>query len=240
MNSSLHWITKSIATAMTFVAIAAFAQPPGGPPPPRGDGPPHDGPRRDGPPPHMRGPGGPGGAGELGDRDVRELVEILRAAKVSKALGLSEEESFKLFQAFEEQKGIGESLEKEIRASMEALKKAVRDEGTDEEIEALLDKTMAAELALQEHRVNAFGKLTDDFTMEQRAKFYIIMHDFDDDMRRMVHEARKRAMGDRGGDGRWRGRGGDGDGRWRDGDKRDGGPPPEGGPRPESGPPPEE
>lgn len=223
MRNVKRFALTALALAMVAATATAIAQPPrgehpDGPPPPRGD----ERGRPDGPPPHQR----EGMGGDLGDRDVRELVEVLRAAKCAKALGLNKEDSFRLFQAFEERKEQADALGKEHKAAMETLKKALHSEADDATINAAVDAVIEIENRKLQGNLDTFNKVSEGFNATQRAKLFVLLNEFDDDIRRMVHQARQRSMS---------GRSGDREGR------RDGPPPHRGpgeGPRDGNGPPP--
>ena len=178
-----------------FVAggmCAAVAQPeegPGGPP---------QGRMRGGM--HGRGPGGgpgmmPGmGMPDFGDKGAQELVEVLMVARLSKELGLDDEQTVLLVRKFKNMKEKSAAAKKEHEELLQKLERGIKSGTSDEELEAQLRAVIEHEMELVAMRAEVV-KSAEGLTMTQRAKLYLFLTRFNDDMRKLAMKARERRMG---------------------------------------------
>jgi len=147
------------------------------------------------------GPGGPRpgmmmrhrmmGPEGLEDWDAKELVEMLMMARLSRDLGLDDEQTVVLVRRFEELKEKTEGLKKEQDEAMEALQKSIQAGAPDEEIDTKLRNVIELEKKLAGLQVGLITS-ADGLTSTQRAKLYIFMKKFNEDMRKMVQRAQQR------------------------------------------------
>jgi len=136
---------------------------------------------------------------DLDEQDVRELVEVLRMARLSKAVGLDKEETVVLVRVYDRFKSRAGELNRERRRIMDDLKRAVRSSADDALIEQHLNELIEIDKRLFELRLKAFETISEDLTTEQRAKLYVFMREFDEELRRMVVRARRDMMRERAG-----------------------------------------
>jgi hypothetical protein len=167
---------------MTLVLGVACAQPPD-PAPPSGGGQPAMAP----PPPAT--------PEKEADAEVNELIQSVMAAKLSKELGLNEEQTVLMvrrFSEFREQLG---ALKRERQEKLKALRIALREHQPDETVERALDDLIAHDLKTLEFRKDVYQKAAGNLSVSQRAKLYVFISDFEGDMRRLIQKAREPRQG---------------------------------------------
>lgn len=196
-----------VSAGALLAPVVSWAQP--GPPPPdgvgwRGNGPP--------PPP---GPHGDRRRGPGPDAQTRELLEQVMLARVSKELSLDDEQTVIMVRRFAEHKEEMRALLRERGARMRALSAAVRGNVDAATLEEALEAVQEADARIMSLKFSTYESLGEGLTAWQRARLYLFITEFEDDMRRLVQQARDRAR--LGGEGPPPGRG-----------PRRGGPPPEG------------
>lgn len=185
----------------TFAAIAliglaallpsggAFGQPPQ----------PGAGPAEPAPPPtpesRRPAPGPPPADRAKEEQDLRALVETVKMARLTKELGLNDEQAVLLVRKYDEVRERLASLNRERQQLLRELREAVRAGKPEAEIERALDKLVAHDRKIAETRTKVYEEIGKDLTATQRAKLYVFMNDFENDMRRLVQRARESGAG---------------------------------------------
>ncbi len=180
-----HALLLSVALmAAVLLTPAAFAQPPDGPPrPPR--------------PPRPAGPLMEQLAG-MGEADIRSLVETVRMVKLSRELGLTDEQTVVLVRQYNEAKDRGAKVQKERLELARELRELVGANAPDGDIEQKLKQLVAKDREALAMRLDAFEKAGAPLTPAQRAKLYLFLGDFDKRMRGLIETARKQFREQRG------------------------------------------
>lgn len=142
-----------------------------------------------------KGPGMPPGGpfGDLNEKDIKELVQTVMLVRLTKELDLDTDRTVVLVRQFEEAKEKSAELAQERRQTMEELHEAVKSEAPDEEIKKKLDALIAADKKMQQIKLDAFKEASKDLSPTQSAKLYVFIHQFEDQMRKLVTRARMRA-----------------------------------------------
>lgn len=192
--------TISLATAVLVLALVGMvtagaqelpAAPPreepapGGYPPPGPPGPPREGPR---------GPMGRGGFDQMDNQDVRELIETVKMVRLTKELGLTQEQTVVLVKQYNEYKERLERLSQRRQERLRDLKDAVHSDNNDR-IEAALKALITQDAEIAEMRRTAFNEVGKELTIKQKARLYVFLQEFDQDMRRLIQRARERGEG---------------------------------------------
>jgi len=173
------WRTIGLTLCVLATASLAFAQ--GGPQRPRWGG---------GPPP------GHGAPGDIEDRDTSELLEAVMAARLAKALGLNDEQTVLMVRRFGEYKEELNDLRRRRHELLKQLRDAVHEEAPEAEIDTALKNLVEHDTKLAKHKFGAFERASEDLSVTQRAKLYVLLNEFESDMRRLIQRARERG-------GRW-------------------------------------
>ncbi len=148
--------------------------------------------------------GGPPGPGRFQQRflnrnwdecEVRELVETVMMARLSRELGLTDEQTIIMMRRLDEYKERVAGLKRERNEKAEALKTALDEDADAQEIERILTELVEQDENIATARLRMFRQGTEGLTIKQRAKLYIFMSEFDEEIRKLIHKARTRARG---------------------------------------------
>lgn len=172
----LQW---SIALAMAVAAAAARAQDP--PPPPL----PPETPLSDA--------ARPRGEGAGPRHESRALLEQIMVARISQELSLSDEDTVLLVRRFSETREEVRALMRERAAQMRALGEMLRANADAAALDTALEAVRALDRKVFEARQTAMDELGADLTPWQRARLYVFLGNFENDLRRLVQQARERA-----------------------------------------------
>lgn len=127
-------------------------------------------------------------------QETRQLLEQVMIARLSKELSLDDEQTVLLVRRFAEQKQEIVSLNRERQARMRALGAAV-DEGKDEDlIEERLAAVRDIDTKLHIAKTATLESLGEGLTAWQRARLYLFLMQFENDMKRLLQQARERSQ----------------------------------------------
>ena len=168
-------LSLMIALGMWMLLSAAYAQASGG------------GAKADPPPAAVAHPS----SGE-NDSDLRSMVEAMMAARVSKQLGLNDEQTVLMMRRFSEFREELAALRKGRQEIVKALRASLKAGEPDAQIDAKLNELVAQDAKLADVKKTAYEKAGANLTVSQRAKLYVFLNDFESDMRRMIQKARER------------------------------------------------
>lgn len=127
--------------------------------------------------------------GDWQDRDVYELVETVRIVRLSRELGLNDEQTVLLMRKYQDAKGEFNALNQKQNKVRDQLKQLVKDEKSDEEISAKLNELMAVDKEIAEKKSSTYEDVAANLSVTQKAKLYVFMQEFEDNMRRLVERA---------------------------------------------------
>ena len=142
------------------------------------------------------------------EEDVRELVESIRMAKLSREVGLTEEQTVLLMRRYHETRDLVGRLTKKRIEQLKDLREAVAEEASDDLLIPLLEQIRATDMELMRVHKEAVAQASEGLTVTQQAKLYVFMNTFDHDMRRLVERVRRSRSGE--------GRPAPGEQPWRD------------------------
>lgn len=171
----------SILLLVALALTTAYAQPPEPAPP---EATPEIGP----PPP-------PPAPEKMPDPEISELIQSVMAAKLSRELGLNEEQTVLMVRRFSEFRDQLNDMKRQRQEKMKTLRTALRERQPDETVEAALQDLIAHDLKTLEFRKDAYQKAAGNLSVSQRAKLYVFVSDFEGDMRRLIQKAREQKQG---------------------------------------------
>lgn len=186
---------KRMGTALSFMAMAAaavlcsmaWAQPPAPPnPPPTGPGGPMPAPM----PPPQRGPEAPPATDA---NSAKQLVQEILTARLARELALSDEQTVIMLKRFKEYRAQLEAFRKERQELTKALRASIAATEPDNEIEARLKALAELDNKVVEYKRSLYGSASEGLTVAQRAKLYVFLSDFENDMRKLIQKAREQA-----------------------------------------------
>ncbi len=163
----------TLSVALTLLTVGtAFAQPTPPPPPPPA-----------GPPPPLP----PGEA--FGES--RELLEQVMMTRLSRQLGLSDEQSLLLMRRFSELREQQQELRRERAEVMRELRGVVKKEQDEAALKQLMERLDGLNKKLAASNQDIRGAAKDmNLTVWQQAKLEIFLGEFEGEMRRIVQQAR--------------------------------------------------
>ena len=123
------------------------------------------------------------------DLDVYELVETVRIVRLSRELGLNDEQTVLLMRKYQDAKSEFKALNQKQNKVREQLKELVKAEKSDEEISAKLNELIAVDQEIVEKKSSTYEDVAADLSVTQKAKLYVFMQEFEDNMRRLVERA---------------------------------------------------
>jgi hypothetical protein len=172
-----------------------------GPPPPGGPGRGRGGPPG-GPPPEGSSPDdgrfpphhGPA-PGEWGEEDVVETIEMIRLAKLSRELELDDESTITLVRRYQALKEEIAELHQAQRKLMSDLRRGLKSDAANGDLEAKLDELISHDAKVARAKMDAFEEMAEGLTTAKRARLYVFIRDFDEQIRRMVERAKDQRRG---------------------------------------------
>lgn len=123
---------------------------------------------------------------------ARELLEQVMLARLSQDLGLNDEQTVILVRRISKFRDQMQELRQHRNEQMRELKNLVRDKAGDEAIEKCMGAIMAIEEKTFEMRREAVHVAERDLNPSQRAKLFLFLGEFEEDMRKLVQQARER------------------------------------------------
>ena len=135
------------------------------------------------------------GPNPMEGRRAAELVQTLIIARLSEELGLNDEQTVLLVRRLKEFREQTTELKKKRQELIEGLKKSIAAGEGDKVIEEKLNALTANDTEAVEQKRAMIDKVGADLTVTQRAKLYVALSDFEQDMRRMIQRAREEARG---------------------------------------------
>jgi len=148
---------------------------------------PLDGPPR---PPRAAGPLMEQLAG-MREADIRSLVETVRMVRLSRELGLTDEQTVVLVRQYNEARENGVKVQRERHELMRELRGLVSANAPESDIDQKLEQLIAKDREALATRLDAFEKASVPLTPAQQARLYLFMGDFDKRMRTLIETARK-------------------------------------------------
>ncbi len=160
-----------IAGSLILIGAVAFAQPPGPP-----GGKPWD---------RLR------DREKLDEQEVREMVETIRMTRIARSLDLDREETVVLIRRIDEARRESFELHRQRREAMQALREAVEEEASEAELEERLQTVWELDNKIHEHRMESGRQVSEGLNVEQKARLYLITHDFEREMRGLIQRVRQ-------------------------------------------------
>ncbi len=141
-------------------------------------------------PPARRAEGEEERGSRRGPAEAREAMRRVRIDRLKETLGLDDQETEKVVERLEAHEEKHRELERELGRARRALRQALREDEDEETISEKLEGTLDLEVEKIRHRGSGYREMTEDFDVEQQARFYLFIHEFEDDMRHLVERAR--------------------------------------------------
>ncbi|MBM3288763.1 MAG: hypothetical protein FJY92_01290 [Candidatus Hydrogenedentes bacterium] len=145
--------------------------------------------------PAAAGPARHDGPGGILDEDLRDLVSTIFMVRVSRNLELSDEQTVVMVRHMQEMRDEMSGLYNQREDVVRSLRGLVEKDGvSDADIDAKLNELMTIDQKRIEAKKSAFDKISEGLTAKQKAKLYVTLQDFENQMRKMM--ARAKEMGE--------------------------------------------
>ncbi len=128
----------------------------------------------------------------LGDVDARELVEMVRIMRISKELGLSDDQTIVIFKRHSEFRDEMGKLAQKRQETVAGLKRLLKSGSNEAKIEKQLQTLTKLDEEVLKKTSEGIKKMAEGLTVTQQAKLYVFVSEFPKDMRRIVDRARER------------------------------------------------
>ncbi len=139
----------------------------------------------------------PGNAGRDGwhggtSPEVRELLEQVMMARLSRKLELSDEETVLLVRKFSEYRERMREMNQQRRELLRIVEQKVRTGADDTQVQAALGRLRAHDKAMAGLQQAVFDEAAASLTAAQQAKLYVFLGDFEQEVQRLIQQARER------------------------------------------------
>lgn len=161
-----HVIAIAVLSAFGLAAFCAVAQPPAP------QSPPNEG--------KMRGD----------DRELGQLIEAVMAARLAKQLGLNDEQTVVMVRRFAEYKEELSRLRAKRQELVRQLHEQIKKGEAEPAMQHTLDQILEQDHAMAVFKIDAYRRAGENLSVEQRAKLYVFLNDFEDDMRKLIQRVR--------------------------------------------------
>lgn len=159
------------------------------------------------------------------DDDARDLVETVMMVRMAEELQLDDEQTVMMVRRLRELKQEMMKMRHERWDRYKELKNALDNDENGEAIDSQLNELLDYDRKLETFKQDRLETLSEGLTTAQRAKLYVFLCEFENDMRHLVHRAQGRGWGKPGDNDRdekdWRDKWKDRDQFDRDGEKND-------------------
>ena len=129
-------------------------------------------------------------ASRRGPAEAREAMQRVRIRRLAETMDLEDEETEKLVQRMETHEEKQRELERELGQARRDLRRALREDEDEDTISEKLHEALELEGRKVLHRRDGYRGMTEGFDVEQQARFYLFLPEFEQDMRRLVEHAR--------------------------------------------------
>jgi hypothetical protein len=127
----------------------------------------------------------------LEEKDLRQLIETVKMVRLSQELGLNDEQTVNMVRKFDRYRDQAAQFRRERQQLLRDLKDAAKSGKPEADIDKLIQNLIQQDQKLAGLRTQAFEDAGKDLNPTQRAKLYVFMNDFEDDMRRLIQRARQ-------------------------------------------------
>lgn len=144
------------------------------------------------PPQEQQKRAGAAGRRPIADKEMTELIESVMVARLAKELELNEEQTVLMVRRFSDYREQLNDLKRQRQEKLRKLRTVLRENKPDEVVDGALQDLIAHDLKTLEFRKKAYQNAAGSLSVQQRAKLYVFVSDFEGDMRRLIQKARER------------------------------------------------
>jgi hypothetical protein len=130
----------------------------------------------------------------LDEKELNELIKTIMTTRLSKELALNDEQTVLMVRRLTELRDQMDEVKKKRAEAIKDLRGALKSGKTDDEIQPKLEALMALDKRGFDLRQKTYERLSENLSLAQRAKVYVFLSEFPNEMRRLAQQARERAM----------------------------------------------
>lgn len=127
------------------------------------------------------------------EQDVRELIDTLRLLRLAKALDLTDEETVLMVRRLDKWKIELQTLKYERVVLDQKLRKDLEQGAAPEVISKKIESLMDFDLSIAQSTRRLVGEAANGLSVEKKARFYLFIEDFDQELRRLIMRAKRHA-----------------------------------------------
>ena len=134
------------------------------------------------------------GKSKLEDKTTKELISAVIMGRLAKELDLKPEETALMVQSFETFKDKVQNIKRQRAEMVKELKAAVAANVSDEEISTKLERLIELDKKIADSRLEFFRANSQNLPPSKKAKLYFFAGEFENDMKKLMMNARERKM----------------------------------------------
>ena len=127
--------------------------------------------------------------------ELAELIETVKVVRLSRELGLNNEQTVVLVREYEEARDRLEELRRQRQEALKQLKDAIKAGEDDTSVDEKLKTTLKVDREMANLRFDLVQRAYQNLSPTQTAKLYVFLSEFEGDMRRLLQRAREQGPG---------------------------------------------
>ena len=124
--------------------------------------------------------------------NARDLAELVMAVKLTKELGLNDEQTILMVRKLSDFRDQMNALRKERQQAAKELRNAIQAKEPEPQIESRLNALITLDDKTANFRKERFAKLSEGLSPNKRAILYIFVNDFENEMKQLVQKVKER------------------------------------------------
>lgn len=125
--------------------------------------------------------------------NTKQLVMDVLTVRLARELALNDEQTVVMAKRFTDYRAKLESLKKERQEQVKALRASISAAEPDAQIEAKLKALSKQDTKITEYKKNLYDSASEGLSIAQRARLYVFLSDFENDMRKLIQKAREQS-----------------------------------------------
>jgi len=127
--------------------------------------------------------------------EVRQLIEEVMIARITKELGLNDEQTVLIVRRFSEYRDKAREARQQRKKLVDEMKEDLRSGDNSAQVGEKLKAILALDVQIAQDRTAAFESVATSLTPQQQGKLYLFLADFEVELRRMAQAAKEGGPG---------------------------------------------
>ncbi len=125
--------------------------------------------------------------------NIKQLVMDVLTVRLARELALNDEQTILMAKRFTDYRAQLEAFKKERQELTKTLRSSVSAKEPDAQIETKLEALTAQDAKIAEYKKSLYDSASAGLSTAQRAKLYVFLSDFENDMRKLIQKAREKS-----------------------------------------------